>query len=525
MSEETDYRAPYRGRVTMEVFIARQLGWGVHFIRLADGQWKRVPEEDDVSDENTYSISFEEPSAEDQISLNSLFANGGMLPVDASSLDRVRGYGKDPEGKITHSRFEAQLASMNAQLFDMDKDVRQNLRDQLDKAEEAIRDEEDQERTLKAVEKMVRRGLGAVSCYDGHESCWFELRPLTRTDTSFAMKTTKAKEEVGYETIYRGSYDECGLLGQIPINEKEVFLPTRKAFEQFGVAITDKSIVAPENHRKIHADWRRAGWTKIARQQDVRINVVQREPRHWGDDDDRQPLLGFELGDTSVEGGAASNTIAAWREGVQVEFWGEYSTALDPFQANTYDHIDGLVKDLLADGRFVTDFRRVVGHCATEEAILAKLDQGMLLQDGYRPVLMFPRVNNIHADLISVNDQVARGLIKSKAVVVVDQFKTDYADVAMYARPGSELAKNAPTPPKPNKTRDRSRVVARDDDGNAITSNDLNFESYQRPLDGMAFNLVPSFDFDGTDDNWDEQQLIEQVKERRRRLKVEAAKG
>jgi hypothetical protein len=36
---------------------------------------------------------------------------------------------------------------------------------------------------------------------------------------------------------------------------------------------------------------------------------------------------------------------------------------------------------------------------------------------------------------------------------------------------------------------------------------------------------VPSFDFDGTDDDWDEQQLIEQVKERRRRLKVEAAKG
>jgi hypothetical protein len=524
MSEEADYRATYRGRVTMEVFIARQLGWGVHFVRLADGHWKRIPEEHDVSDDSSYAISFEEPSIEDQASLNSLSANGGILPVSAASLDRVRGYGKDPDGKITHSRFEALLAEMGGQLFDMDQEVRKSLRDQLDEVEDTIRDEEDQQRTLKAVEKMVRGGLGAVSCYDGHESCWFELRPLTRAASSFAIKATKAKEEVGYETIYRGSYDECGLLGQIPINEKEVFLPTRKAFEQFGVAVTDKSIVAPEDHRKIHADWRRAGWTKIARQEDVRIEVVERE-RYRFKDDDNEPLLGYDPGDTRISGGPAVNCLAAWHEGIQVRFDREYSTALDPFQANTYDHIDDLVKDLLADGRFVTDFRRVVGHCATEEAILAKLDQGMLLQDGYRPVLMFPRVNSIHGDLISVNDQLARRLIKSKEVVVVDQFKTEYADVAMYARPGSELAKNAPKPPKPKKKQDRSRIVARDDDGDAITSNDLNFESYQRPLDGMAFNLVPSFDFDGTDDDWDEKQLIEQVKERRRRRKVEAAKG
>jgi hypothetical protein len=327
---------------------------------------------------------------------------------------------------------------------------------------------------------------------------------------------------VGYETIYRGCYDECGLLGQIPIKEKEVFLPTKKAFEQFGVPITDKSVVAPEDHRKIHADWRRARWTEIARQEDVRIEVVERE-RYRFKDDDNEPLLGYDPGDTRISGGPAVNCIAAWHEGIQVKFDREYSTALDPFQANTYDHVDDLVRDLLADGRFVTDFRRIVDHCATDEAILAKLDQGMVLQDGYRSVLMFPRLDNVHTDLFSVNDQVARGLIKSGKLVVVDQFKTDYAHVAMYARPGSELARNAPKPSTPKKKPDRSRVVAHDDDGKAITSNDLNFESYQRPLDGMAFNLVPSFDFGGTDDDWDEQQLIEQVRERRRRRKAEAA--
>jgi hypothetical protein len=524
MPAQEDYRAAYRGRVNMEVFIARQLNRGVHFIKLEDGQWKCIPEEDDVSDDNTYTISFEDPSAEDQVSLHSLVKSGGMSPVGASSLDRIRGYGKAPESKVTHSRFETQLAEMNAQLFTMDEDIFQNLTDQLDKVKKVIRNEEDQERTLNAVEKMVRKGLGAVSCYDGHESCWFELRQLTRAETSFTLKTTRTKEEVGYETIDRGYYDENGLLGQIPINEKEVFLPTRKAFEQFGVTITDKSIVAPEDHRKIHADWRRARWTKIARLEDVRIEVVQRERYHFKDDDN-EPLLGYDPGDTRISGGPASNCIAAWHEGLKVEFFGEYSTALDPFQANAYDHVDDLVRDLLADGRFVTDYRRIVGHCTTQKDIIAKLDEGMILQDNDRPVLMFPRVDNIHGDLVSVNDQIARGLIKSKQVVVVDQFKTDYAYIAMYARPGSVLAKNAPAPPKPKKKRDRSRVVAHDDEGRAITSNDLNFESYQRPLDGMAFNLVPSFDFDGTDDDWDEQQLIEQVKERRRQLKVEATKG
>lgn len=523
MIGNNDRRAPYRGRVPMEVFIAQQLAWGVHFIRLADGQWKCVPEETEVSDEDDYLISFEDVSEEDKASLNRLVISGGLFVIEASALDRSRRYGKTPDSQITHSKFQAELANMNAQLFSMDNDLRQNLRDQLSKVEAEIQNEEDQMRTLKIVERMVRGNLGAVSCFDGHESCWFELRPLARTGSSFVIKATKIKVEVGYEAIHRGCYDDCGLLAQIPINEKEVFLPTRKAFEKFGVAITNESIVAPTDHRKTHADWRRARWTKIARQEDVRIEVVKHNPRDWGDED-REPLLGYELGDTSVEGGAASNTIAAWREGGPVKFWREYSTALDPFQANEYDHIDDLVKDLLADGRFVTDFRRVVGHCATAEDIIAKLDEGMLLQDGHRPVLMFPRINNIHGDLISVDERVARTLIKANEIIIVDQFKTDYTHVYMYARPEGDLAKKAPPTPKTKRKRDRSKIVARDDDGKSITMNDLNFESYQRPLDGWSFNLLPSFDFQGSDDDWNHMQLIEQVKERRRRLKAEPDK-
>lgn len=60
-------------------------------------------------------------------------------------------------------------------------------------------------------------------------------------------------------------------------------------------------------------------------------------------------------------------------------------------------------------------------------------------------------------------------------------------------------------------------IVAHDEAGRPITRADLHHESYSKPLDGMPFNLAPPFDFDGDEDDWEEQNLIKTVKERRRR--------
>jgi len=45
--------------------------------------------------------------------------------------------------------------------------------------------------------------------------------------------------------------------------------------------------------------------------------------------------------------------------------------------------------------------------------------------------------------------------------------------------------------------------VAQDDDGQPITDQDLMTESYQKPLQGSTASLLPPFDFDGTEDDWE----------------------
>lgn len=45
-------------------------------------------------------------------------------------------------------------------------------------------------------------------------------------------------------------------------------------------------------------------------------------------------------------------------------------------------------------------------------------------------------------------------------------------------------------------------------------------ESYQKPLQGSTAGLLPPFDFDGTEDDWEQQQLIEAVRARRRATKA-----
>jgi len=62
--------------------------------------------------------------------------------------------------------------------------------------------------------------------------------------------------------------------------------------------------------------------------------------------------------------------------------------------------------------------------------------------------------------------------------------------------------------------------VAHDDDGQPITEQDLMTESYQKPLQGSTTSLLPPFDFDGSEEDWAQRQLIEAVRARRRSAKA-----
>ena len=55
---------------------------------------------------------------------------------------------------------------------------------------------------------------------------------------------------------------------------------------------------------------------------------------------------------------------------------------------------------------------------------------------------------------------------------------------------------------------------------NRITEQNLVTESYQKRLQNSPANLMPSFDFEGTEEDWEQQQLIEAVRARRRATKT-----
>jgi hypothetical protein len=70
-----------------------------------------------------------------------------------------------------------------------------------------------------------------------------------------------------------------------------------------------------------------------------------------------------------------------------------------------------------------------------------------------------------------------------------------------------------------SKEEDQANIVAYDEVGVPITEADLVSESYSRPLDESALSLIPPYDFEGDDDDWDTVCLIESVNERRRILR------
>ena len=66
---------------------------------------------------------------------------------------------------------------------------------------------------------------------------------------------------------------------------------------------------------------------------------------------------------------------------------------------------------------------------------------------------------------------------------------------------------------------DSEDIVAHDDNGKPITRNDLLLESYRPPVPDNPFNLIGAFDDDESDEQFEEKQLIEAVRRRRRLAK------
>ena len=66
-------------------------------------------------------------------------------------------------------------------------------------------------------------------------------------------------------------------------------------------------------------------------------------------------------------------------------------------------------------------------------------------------------------------------------------------------------------------------AVAQDDEGKPITEQDLVNESYRGPLEGSTFEVIPPFDFEGDEDDWETHLLVEAVRARRRAAKTGAA--
>lgn len=483
-------------------------------VLMADGEtWKEIPCYIEHADQWFYADEFELidiPPYEFEGFLT-LVGEGDVREVHFGELDDVTD-GQRGAKVVTTYRTLEKLLSNGERLFRVKSEVSEHWKREIDAIKKACESEADLEMCLEVVEKMVRKGLVAESQYDGHESCWYVLSPA-KFKAGIQISSRKRAEEVDYErieTAFRDDLPHGGpLLAMTAVNDKEVAIPTEAAFKLFGVEITKDSVVAHPDHQRIHDDWRRARWTPTARKEDVRIYV-----NHYGKDDHSR--IGYAKGDIRIEGGSACNTIAGWREGSPVQFHYTFFSALDPFQTNTYENVDALIAALHKDGRFVTDYRKVIGKIDNEEDLISYLKKGYVIERERDPLLMLPRENKVHGELIALDREMVSKFGTDGLIVKVGSYSNDYFSCDVFAHLASDLAKNAPKERRPKKKRDRSKIVARDDDGKTITKNDLIAESYKRPLDGMPLNLMPPFDFDGTEDDWDELQLIESVKARRR---------
>jgi hypothetical protein len=507
----TAERELYLKAIAPEAAVAQLASYGTKFVRHADGIWSVTDYMADYSDDSD-ELGPIDPLA-DIDGAEILLASGDIVAVEAEDLRWEAKIG-DRTVVWTYEKFTQEMSATGT-VYKMTEEARQKWSERIRAAEKVEQDKEEERASATVIERMVREALVAVSKYDGGDYCWFELRHARMVSGELVFGKKAASNHIECEPCYRADRDR--LLGAVFIGEDEVYIPTKLAFERFNVQAMHESAIAPDDHRIQYARKRRSMGIQVAEQQEVRINrPTTRE--FW--DDEGEPSMGFKIGDISIEGGCACNAIAAWRDGSGVQFWRQYSSSLDPFQENDYNEVDELVADLLKAGRFVTDYRKIVGDVKDEEEAIQSLKAGSVIEGGHNCLLMNPREDKVHGELRTLNRKVVQSLIANGTIVEIESFKTHYMRKPVYAFADSDLARRLRIITKPpKKARDRSKILARDDDGVAITRNDIKRQSTLPHPEELPFNLLPPFDFKGSDDDWDDLQLIEAVKQRRRNEK------
>jgi hypothetical protein len=494
--------------IAPEALIAQLAGYGSFLVRQADGKWLITDYLCGYSDDSNEGFPLDEIIDGNLAEL--LVARGELAEATADDLKYER---RSLDGRVTLVTYENFMHSLPAgsKVYKATSDAQEAWHDRIEAAHKKAQAASELQEALEITERMVRNGLCLVSKYNGSDYCWFELHQATLLGDKLQIGKKIPKSHIEVEACYRARNE--GLLGVVYSSGDEAYYATEKAYNHFEVELSSSSPVVPADHEIQYARSRRAKWQHIAELQEIRIRVPVTSI--WDDED--FDMVGFNVGDIPIEGGSCANTIAGWREGVGVIFHCQHSCSLDPFQENHYDDLDELVGDLLKAGRYVTDMRKVVGHVGNEEQALAYLKQGYVLEGGRTWLMMMPRVANVHGDLLSVDSGVARKLLTDAVVVEIESFKTHYISNSVYAHKDSELALTSKLVVKPvKKKRDRSKILAYDDAGKPITRNDVVRQSYMAHPADMPFNIVPPFDFEGTDEKWDELQMIEVVKHVRR---------
>lgn len=525
MIEEDARKLVYSLKAPLEA-AALLLDEEIVLLREAAGRWMRISVDHRNFDEDWNLLSIPNPVPEpcsEQFEM--LLAAGDLIFENADEI--TASGGKRNLSHYAHvdaSDFAAAIRAADATVVRLSEDANWRWHKAKQKATYEIEAIANDCRALELVTAMARdrscafpRDSGA-----GSESYWYEYRPI-RTSPFGEVIVSRPRRQgeakaIDYDIPHHAS--RMGLVGEILIGEDEVFVLTQQGFEAAGFTPGERDVVAPEDWRAAYEERYRTTWAPVAEQQG--IIVLEREETVLYEDEEgaaEEPLLGWAKGDVVVEE-AGGSTIAVQRPGLPFEWLKRYGTAADPFTAREYSTVDDLLRDLLAAGRHVTDLRKCVGNIGRVEQAVEMLEAGMVIEhaDG-RMYLRHPRENGIHGDLFELDWKVHQDLTDRGVIVEALGYRTDYEHEFIEALPHHPLVtalKQLDASKARSRKPDTSAVVGFDDDGIPITEDQVVFESYQKPVGSSTFGLLAPFDYPGGDDQYEIDQQVENVRQRRR---------
>lgn len=98
--------------------------------------------------------------------------------------------------------------------------------------------------------------------------------------------------------------------------------------------------------------------------------------------------------------------------------------SLQPFYRNRYDNVDQLLPDMLVEGYFITDYRRLSGAFTHYSDVLPKIAQGYVVESYRGQVILVKReLGTFHGDIWIVDFDVVRALKHRKLLKRDDALK------------------------------------------------------------------------------------------------------